>query len=229
MKPTTNNLNRTYNYLLAAIKILYPECIWQPITILNVFIDDFEFNFIEKVNIEERKKLITGEYLYILVDTYGEFKYGKHLDRRKSLDIFNSFTKEYHKHINCVYPLNGELNNNLVVIQLKFDSELIKKFILGQYSKLYERYNPLKETIILRSNRCKNPYWQITEQDKEYVASFKRNIKNTFGTVLSDSEILDGREFDLPPNLFDEVLNYEIYELDNQHTCHSHSQTIMAG
>jgi hypothetical protein len=217
LKPTTNNFNRTYNYLLAAIKILYPELRWQPITVLNVYVDDFEFNFIEGLSLEQRKKEINGEHIYILIDTYGEFKYGKHLDRRKSLSIFNDFVKEYSKAISCIYPLNGELDNNLVVIQIKFDSQLIKRFIAGEYSKLYNRENPLRETIVVKANRCKNPYWQITTKDSDYAPTFKKNIKSVFGTTLSDTDILDGREFDLPPNLFDEVLNYSIYEPVNEH------------
>jgi len=211
LKPTTNNFNRTYNYLLAAVKILYPESRWQPVTVLNAYVDDFEFNFIEGVNLEQRKQKITGEHLYILIDMFGDFKYGKHLDKKKGLEYFNAFTKEYSKAIECIYPLNGDLDNNLVVVQIKFDKPLISKFMLGQHSKLYKN-NPLRETIVIRNNKCKNPYWQITEQDKDYAATFKKNIRQTFGTNLTDAEVLDGREFDLPPNLFDEVLNYSIYE-----------------
>lgn len=216
MKPTTNTHNRSYNYMIAGLKLLIPNIQYNLITIVDAFLDDFAFNYIENKTLKERISLISKDDIYLLINKYGEFKFGKYLTKDISERNFIKFTELFKDNIKYVYPLNGDVDSPEIVIVMKYSEEMKQNFINGAYSKMYSNEtNPMRTMLILKGMRCKNPYWQITTQDADYAPTFISNIKKRFGTRLSKQEALDGREFDIPPIIKEEVLNYDIYSVSS--------------
>jgi hypothetical protein len=200
--------------MVAGLKVTIPQIQFNLLTIVDAFLDDFAFNYIENKTLQERISLISKDDIYLLVSKYGENKFGKYLTKDISERNFIKFTELFKDSIKYVYPLNGDVDSPEIVIVMKYDKNMKQNFINGAYSKMYAKEsNPMRTMLILKGMRCKNPYWQITTQDADYAATFIANIKKRFGTKLSKSEAVDGREFDIPPIIKEEVLNCDIYSV----------------
>ena len=213
LQPTTSflqNKSKAFYYLLPDLININPELKeLGELNIVNVGIDDYEFNF--QTDIKE--KTIESSHLYILIDKFGEFKYGTYPYKTESIRKFSSFCNKFSDYIENVYPLHGDISSQFIVIQFKYPKENINLFVSGKYSEIYKgRKVPLKQYWTFRGNQYTNPFYRVVTKDQSYIPDFIKFLKLEFGdiTITPEDIISDNRELDTPPKLKWEVLNYDL-------------------
>ena len=159
-------------------------------------------------------------YIYMLFDVNGEKKYGNYLSINKGRYIFHETLQYYQHHTSYVQDYCFDSNKtghlHVVVIKLPFP-EKFDLFLEGKYSKMYSEdelnkwfIKEFKITEIVKGKKKvlleKNSQYQVLTHDTSYFPKFKEEIKNEFGTILSDEDI--HVEYDFKPSLKKETLRH---------------------
>lgn len=207
LKPGVPTLNRTFKYLLPALKLFDTQLVDK--TKYLPIISTVLWN-------EEYKSFDVDDSITIILDIKGRKKEGEYVDISKYKFRCASYLSFIRNHPSYVedYPIgNSKSSLHAVILKLPDRCEGIRdRFIKGNYSELYtpsEVNLCFKEVIDLK---VRNPLKRILLKDPTYYSIFRNQVKKDFGTIL-DVEY-DNRELDYPPQLREEVLNYNINNLE---------------
>lgn len=183
-------------------------------TYLMTGIQDYGIN-------KSNESRILEPHVYFLFDVNGESKFGNYIDIKNARVNFTKNLLYFQQHESYVadYAFDSNLSGHLHVVVLKLPPQFTNKFNLfveGKYSKMYtseeiDKYFLKQVTQQEVVNGKVASVTRLTEaycvlaKIPEYFPEFQARVKEEFGTTIED----DGREYDFPIYLPNEVLRFE--------------------
>jgi hypothetical protein len=207
--------NRTFTYVLPVIKEYGIDYIknFTNINPVAYTVGDMSHD----------KNYIDNNYLYITVSINSSFKYNKKVFEKEIYQKFSLFRENLKNHNSYVteYP-QGNIQDNIYtfVINIPKGYENLKSnFLNGYYSKMYttEQLNkliPKKISDKKKGIEVLTIAYQVLNKSDSYKYTFVSKVNNLFNTNLTINDLNDGREYDLKPQLHQEILNYN-FTFDN--------------
>lgn len=160
--------------------------------------------------------------LFILVDINGEYNelIGKHVNIYKGREKFKKFTREFRskkRAFHWDYPFDDPFTGNLHCfvfdmtqygVPVKDWSKTLDEFDKGNYSQMFTK----EELGNLKGISKESNLWKTLsgQKDKELL---KKRVEQHFGTILTDEDVKDYDNLDLPPLPREECLNWSKFNL----------------
>lgn len=159
------------------------------------------------------------DYLFIMVDTNGEWDEvnKKYRNIYKGREDFKKFVRQFRsrkKIFHWDYPYGNPFTSpyHIFVMDMKAYgfppkdwSKTLTHFDKGEYSKMYDK------TELGNLGFSKNhPSYQVLSGTKDLL---KSKIEGYFGTILTDEDVKNMAEGDIPPLKRDEVLHWNKFNL----------------
>ena len=106
-------------------------------------------------------------------------------------------------------------SRNIHVLEIRPDIDYTA-FLEGEYSKIYTKQQ-LRRCFNHIGDKLPNGFVVISESDSlqvlsknpEYFPKYVKYIKKQFGESTKESAIKEHKEYDIPPNLNQEIMSYE--------------------
>lgn len=192
--------NRTLKYIIPGLK-LYGKELWGNISIFSTLctgIKDEVFN----MNMENA--------VFILVNIKGRMVYNKYVNVNKAMMQFYELLSWFNKQPYYIadYPYNSGKDKFLHMLVLRHPvKDAVTKFIAGEYSQIYSN----KEIVDLFSKNVREyDILMKTDTGKEELRkylNFEFNLTGKHELTLSDID--NYKEYDIPPNLNQEVFRWK--------------------
>jgi len=192
--------NKTWNFIVPIIKE-YDDLFLTKLSQQQVLAYAIHDYFINDNNIP------TDNYLYILCNTKTKSKF---IDFLKYVKTKPYYITDYTFDINLHNP-----TTHIIVIKLpEHYTDLLTNFIQGNYTKLYTK----EQIDFLFNNATKQDLQRkILTKHSTIYNNFIQKINIEFNTNLTLSDFIseggDLKEVELPPNLSEEVFNYQSFDL----------------
>lgn len=201
-------INRSYKYLSPCMKLYGEEFITKMRLLcgLAIAIQDFGYNTTPESRIFENN-------IYYVIDTNGEYTFGKHINVEKSkIDFFMviSWLRQQDFYVRD-YPLDSGKSGSQHIIVLKLPLDLIGKFINGDYANLYDKHTldliVPKTVKVIRTEEL-NPVYAVLSKDDSYLPTYLKQLNDEYNTRLTVDDIKHHTQFDIPPLPKNEIIRW---------------------
>ena len=106
-------------------------------------------------------------------------------------------------------------NKGIHVVEVRPDINY-SAFLEGRYSEIYTPAQ-LKKCFWFKGDKTpdgkvvteESPALQVIKKNPDYFPKYFEYIKKQFGQNLKEDSVRDHKEYDLPPNLNQEIMSYE--------------------
>lgn len=199
--------NRTWKYLYSSLRAYESK----------LMIDLSSF-FRLAIGIQDKNSKIEGENLFILISTNTYLVSDRDLEIYRSR--FGTFLDwlQYQPYYTADYPYEKDKSHMVVIKIPDIHALAYEAFIRGIYSKMYtlkevESYfqycNLMDKEAETKRNEVIKNCRDILTKDKKYIPIFVDIVKKKY---VCDAYVEDFQEaeLDFPPELSEEIFNYEI-------------------
>ena len=199
--------NRTWKYLVPCLKDYEADLIANLTSFFKLGVGIADFNF----HTEEEN------CIYILIGTKTLVSSDRTLQEYQ--ERFSRFldwlTHKYYFVADYPYDTNGK---HMIVIRIPLKhKEVLDKFLAGKYSEMYRNtdintYFKLcvssNKKVEEERNKIITETRNILTKDKKYIPIFVETIKKRYACDAYVEDFVDA-ELDFPPELSEEIFNYE--------------------
>jgi len=199
--------NKTWKYLVTCLKDYEPDLVASLASFFKLGVGIADYNFMTEED----------NCIYILVDTKTLVTTDRSLQeyQERFARFLDWLTHKYYFVAEYPYDTNGK---HMIVIRIPLKYQhILGKFIEGKYSEMYRsvEINTYFKTQTLPNkkleeerNKSIKEVRDILTKDKSYIPTFVKIVKEKYACDAYVEDFVDA-ELDFPPNLEEEIFNYE--------------------